>query len=303
MASSIAVNSDRFCDSTPLESIMNCRRPTLNQSLAGLPNERTKIPPVIVAPIMELNYWSGDSTRRFSQINSRVTKYPRTSGWESCAVPLQPNIYTLSEVSQPINSTNGIAITPQFPEHTYNIKGEDAQIFVDTNAGISYVTAPPPEPSEIPIGKNASKKPASEQKKAPALSDMNQPIHVTKVFDYCEPNLANVYDPRFSGYGPSDRGYKDERLGNTRYFYDDVNAIRMPNYITRSKIDSCINSCGDSYGDVEAGNLNLNEIRPLVEKDWMDNSLHFREELMRSLMRKRNEELVQNRVAPKYTLW
>ena len=50
-------------------------------------------------------------------------------------------------------------------------------------------------------------------------------------------NTANVYDPRLSGYGSSNRSYVDDVLGQPRFAYDDVNAIRMPNYIVRSHVD------------------------------------------------------------------
>lgn len=238
----LALNSNRFCDEVPLETVMDPVRPTLNQSLAGAPSPRTRIPPVMVAPVTELGYWSADPTRRWSHINTRTTQYPRASGWETCAVPLQPEMYTLSRPTQPINATNGIAVTPC---------AADVTLLVDADA----------------------------------------------------PNLANVYDPRFTGYGAPDRAYTDPLLGNTRYFYDDVDAIRMPRYITRNKIDTCVQTRGDAYGDVDAGNLALDTVRPIVERDWRDQSLAFREDMMSRLMKKRNEELLQTRAAPKYTLW
>lgn len=282
---SIYTNADRFCGEVSLSDATSCSRPTLNQTLAGLPNARTKISPPIVAPIAELSYWGDNPGIHRTQLNTRTTKYPKQSGWETCAIPQQPGIYTMSETRQPINSTNGIAIVPQFPEHTYNIRGSVNQIFFDTNNAISYVLETPNEVLALPTPPPSS-----------------APVLVTRATDYCEPNIANVYDPRFTGYGPSDRCFVDECLGQTRYFYDDIDAIRMPNYITRNKLDSCL-TFGDSYGDVNAGNLSLDDVRASAEKSWVDNSLSFRENMMLSLMRKKNEEMVQKRVAPKYTMF
>ena len=48
---------------------------------------------------------------------------------------------------------------------------------------------------------------------------------------------SDIYDPRFNGYGTSYRAYTDENIGQTRFYYDDINSVRMPNYIVRSNID------------------------------------------------------------------
>ena len=40
-------------------------------------------------------------------------------------------------------------------------------------------------------------------------------------------------------------------LGQTKFYYDDVDAIRMPNYITRSNIDH--QPFADRYGPLPAG--------------------------------------------------
>lgn len=302
----MAINSDRFCSEISLEEATSCARPTLNQALAGLPNKRTRIPPVIAAPITELSYWGDNSGATISQLNTRSAQYPSLSGWESRAIPQQPGIYTMSNVGQPINSTNGIAIVPQFPQQQYNIQGTVNQIFYDTNNAISYVYEAPNErviqPHPSSAQSQTSNSPAQEHKSAAQPKEHVQDVTATRATDYSEPNIANVYDPRFTGYGSDDRCYIDKNLGQPRYFYDDVDSIRMPNYITRNKLDSCLTR-GDAYGKIDSGNLSLNEIRGDAERSWLDNSLKFREGMMLSLMRKKNEEQVQKRMAPKYTLF
>lgn len=114
-------------------------------------------------------------------------------------------------------------------------------------------------------------------------------------------NEANVYDPRFTGYGSSNRSYEDKQLGQTRYFYDDVNAVRMPNYISRSNLDFA--SYADSYGPLRDfnryGNVNTADIRQFAQNSFLQAGIDQRESVSQSLLRKRNSEMWQVRYAPK----
>ena len=114
-------------------------------------------------------------------------------------------------------------------------------------------------------------------------------------------NESNVYDPRFSGYGTSYRAYTDDNIGQTRFYYDDVDAIRMPNYIVRSNIDFA--PFADSYGPIpggdEFGNKNNPDIRALANDAFLQSAITQRTSLQESLMRKRNSEMWQLRKAPR----
>lgn len=124
-----------------------------------------------------------------------------------------------------------------------------------------------------------------------------EPIEPEEV---AEARYDNVYDPRHSGYGTSYRSYIDPVTGQPRFFYDDVDAIRMPNYITRSKIDTF--AFADTYGPVSSGNEFGNDatpiIRDLAQDRWVRDSLEFRNDLTERRMRKVNAESWQRRVAP-----
>jgi hypothetical protein len=113
------------------------------------------------------------------------------------------------------------------------------------------------------------------------------------------PSTYDVYDPRSNGYGTSYRGYVDKMTGRPRFFYDDVEAIRKPNYVTRTNIDHLM--AADSYGpirdDQSERNVNKNG-RMIAETGFRDNSIDFRTDMMTRLMRKRNAELWQQRMAP-----
>ena len=123
-----------------------------------------------------------------------------------------------------------------------------------------------------------------------------------------EPNLevinaidpANVYDPRHTGYGTSYRAYNDDNIGQTRFYYDDVDAIKMPNYIARSNIDFA--RFADSYGPIpggeEFGNKYNGDIRALANDAWLRSNLQQRTDLQQSAMRKVNAEAWQKRIAP-----
>lgn len=114
-------------------------------------------------------------------------------------------------------------------------------------------------------------------------------------------SVYNVFDPRFAGYGSDNRNYLEPMLRQPRYFYDDVDAIRRPNYIVRSKLDSCVTVFGDQYGPMRTDQKTLNQLRPLAEQAYLNNNLNYRNDLMESLMRKKNSEKWQDRAAPKYT--
>jgi hypothetical protein len=88
--------------------------------------------------------------------------------------------------------------------------------------------------------------------------------------------------------------------GQPRFYYDDIDSIRRPNYICRSDIDFLDKA--DTYGPIKENQeeIDLTEnIRKNTENAYTDNVLDFRSDMMTRLMRKRNAELWQTRMAPK----
>lgn len=109
----------------------------------------------------------------------------------------------------------------------------------------------------------------------------------------------NVYDPRFTGYGSSYRTYVDRLTGQPRHYYDDVDAIRRPNYITRNKIDTF--DFAETYGPMKDRDTLINnndDIRNKVQEKFLNDQLSYRTGLQESLMRKRNNELWELRKFP-----
>jgi hypothetical protein len=101
-----------------------------------------------------------------------------------------------------------------------------------------------------------------------------------------------------TGHSDPDRGYVDKLLGQPKFYYDDINAVRAPNYITRNKID--VFSFGESTGRLRdpkdyglSGNVNQ-----LAVDEFHDNAVMHRQDMMTSLMAKRNRELQQQKDFP-----
>ena len=170
---------------------------------------------------------------------------------------IQPDIFTRNEIIEPINSNAGISFTQQFEPTTCD----------RDNKGLTYIEHDPRiyNPPQQKI----------------------QKMGVTE---------SNVYDPRFFGYGTSYRSYTDENMGQTRFYYDDIDSIRRPNYIVRSNIDFMKNA--DTYGPITYKNKTHNNIRPLAQDAFLRSSLQQRTELQERLLRKRNAEMWQRRKYP-----
>lgn len=173
---------------------------------------------------------------------------------------IQPGFYSRSQIIEPISSNIGISFDQQFLPTTINQEGNN-YTFVEH------------DPRQFKPGKpNVYTQGVSED---------------------------NVYDPRHSGYGTSYRSYIDKITGQPRFYYDDINAIRRPNFIVRSKIDTF--DFGETYGpmkDNETINRNDCDIRQKAQQKFLDDSIGFRTDLQQSLMRKRNNEMAQLRKFP-----
>lgn len=173
--------------------------------------------------------------------------------------PIQPGVYYSNQVAEPINSNIGISFQQQFLPRTYSAKDGNVRI-VDHDPSFA------PYPTDV--------------------------IEMPE-----EPKPENVYDPRFTGYGTSYRNYLDPVTGQTRFPYDDVNAIRMPNYLVRSKIDT--HNFSDTYGPMQQRGLSLNETRQRAQDAFLQDTTNFRDDMMSRLMRKRNAEMWQVKQFPK----
>jgi len=196
------------------------------------------------------------------QQNPRLSEYNKNLFTQT----ITPGVYTRNQVNEPINSNIGISFQQQFEPLTCETDedGDEVQ-YIQHDPRIIEPISSTEEKQSVP-----------------------------------QARYDNVYDPRFYGYGTSYRSYNEPVTGQTRFMYDDINSVRMPNYITRSKIDHL--PYADKYGPMEEGSEFGNEqtpnVRTLAQDNWLRDSLQFRNDLTERRMRKVNTEAWQRRQAP-----
>ena len=168
-------------------------------------------------------------------------------------------VYTQTEVSEPQMTNLGISFAQQFQPLQTVREGD----------------------SEIIIRKN------------PRLYSNPQ-----KIYDYGEITPDSIYDPRSAGYGDDRRTYIDTISGQPRFYYDDINAAREGNFITRNNIDvyNFTNQIGIFDEQVNSNPLEI--IKSQAHDAFINNSNDYRTSLQESLMRKSNEMVRQRRLFP-----
>ena len=198
---------------------------------------------------------------------------------------IQPKMYSYAVDQTPINSNIGISYSPQIAPRFMD------QIVDANKRNYPLMTRIDPQlvrddgtPAQIQMN--------------PVRSDWS-----AKYSDYEAPqgsiNFEDVYDPRYSSYGDPYRSYSDINLGQTRYYYGDVDAYRMPNFIQRSNVDfveyrTPQNQVWSEYNRTAS----LDDVKATVESQTTADELFHREDMMEHLMSKRNRESWQLKNAP-----
>ena len=299
--------STRFCgDAVPITP-NDPDYESNNQKLVGDANPKTTIPPIVAAPSHDLTTWKENGMVHHSALNQQSNFDLERSGYFNstpmkcqtcmyvpcmCHTPsalarrthrqdtttptgtittppcnnelnddlltqtIQPGVYQKSYVGEPIQSNIGISFTQPFT----HMEVEDSG-------------------NEIKFTQYAEKKHNQDENRDPMIQQQSS---------------SNVYDPRFSGYGSSDRHYIDEMTGQPRFFYKDVEAVTNPNYIVRSKVD--VYPWADTYGPEK--DTPMKDVRTLANDAFLNASIEFRTDLQQRWMRKRNAELWQQRLFP-----
>jgi len=312
----------------------NFNLPTDNQILVGGPNPKTFVPPVIPVPAMDIDYWRKNNKHTISTINAKKIRYDDESGYKITAdirmnYSYPKNFDCQSKQKKTKSKYGNVGVMEAKFEQ--NKKNEMKSTLENTNTEENFEF-----PYEINSKNNHINKEDSfyykDFKNNPQFKDKykenifkeiitpgkyqinerNEPINSNigislpqtfqeDEYDVIEPyenvNMSNVYDPRFHGYGTSYRGYFDKNVGQQRFYYDDINAVKMPNYITRNHIDTT--PFGDSYGALDnEGNKYNSNIHALADKHYNDSMMQFRDEMQSRLMRKVNSENWQQKMYP-----
>lgn len=183
---------------------------------------------------------------------------------------IQPGVYQKTEVGEPVNSMIGISFNQGFlPTEVENI---------------------PSSPCDDPALKFTQRNPKGLNIPVQRLPEWGQ-------------DATNVFDPRFTGYGDASRTYIDETTGRPRFYYRDVDSVIRPNYIIRSDVD--VLPWASTYGpDKPTGAYDDPDdysggYTKLADNAFHQSTISFRTEMQERLMRRRNAEMWQLRVAPK----
>jgi hypothetical protein len=172
------------------------------------------------------------------------------------------SLYARSEVIEPIQSNIGISWDQQFQPVTCDTNKDGSTTFVTHDPRI-----------------------------VPPSSDLVMPTPKLK------PDASNVYDPRYGGYGTSYRSYIDTLTGQPRFYYDDIDSVRKPNYLIRSNIDDA--PWAHQYGPIDQSKENNDRTRALAQDKFMRDTTQQRTELQERLLRNYNTKIGnQRRMAP-----
>ena len=178
-------------------------------------------------------------------------------------IPLQPGLYTQSQVNQPYASQSNLGISmpqPLLPTALEKRNGYDA--FVEL--------AKPLPPQYVPFPKTD------------------------------EPLRTEIYDPRFTGYGTSYRSYLEPMTGQTRFYYDDIDQQTRYNYLTRNKVDFA--NFATTVGPINDRSLQGQSLYSYADQTYSDSQVTFRNEMQQRLMHKNSNREWQQRMAPISTM-
>jgi hypothetical protein len=187
------------------------------------------------------------------------TKLMREYNKNLFSIPLQPGLYTESQVNQPDASMSNLGISfaqPFLPTAFTKRNGYDS--FVEL--------AQPMPPKNVPFPKTD------------------------------EPLRTEIYDPRLTGYGTSYRSYYEPVTGQTRFYYDDVDQQTRYNYLTRNKVDFA--NFGTTVGPINDRSLQGQSLYSYADQTYSDSQVTFRNEMQQRLMHKNSNREWQQRIAP-----
>jgi hypothetical protein len=199
---------------------------------------------------------------------------------------LEPGMYVKSSFDLPVRANIGISETPQ-----HKTRRGYTEIAPDGSVGIVFDRSGYGDRDRGYDGDGIS----MVRPSAPDPSGMN----VDGFEDLLDDVYHNdVYDPRHS-YGSEGRAYIDEVTGVVKHHYKDVEAVRQPNYIVRSKIDhinhdNITGSFMELPNDPNYGTA----IQQMAMDRYTDSAIKHRAEIMESATRKVRDITRQRRRYP-----
>lgn len=107
-----------------------------------------------------------------------------------------------------------------------------------------------------------------------------------------------VYDPRSYGYGSRNREYICPVTKQVRYYYDDIDSARRPNFVSRSNIDFEMSARGYGSRGVNSSKPDLNSIKSTVHKAWYERTGRARDRVAEAVTRRAREQGLHRRRRP-----
>ena len=236
------------------------------------PGQNVQIPPVT------------DQLLYASPTYSFTDDYFRQPNTKLFLQDVQPKLYSYVVDQTPINSNVGIAYAPQNPPRVLD------QISSNTLKTPLYSRIDPQL-----VRKDGT---PGQQAQQPTRTDYS-----AEYSNFQAPqgsiNFEDIYNPTFTSYGDPYRSYADVNLGQVQYYYADVDAYRMSNFISRSNVDFVdFRTPQGQIWPEYARTASLDSVRPHVENQVAADELFHREDLMSLQMDKANRMNYQLRHAP-----
>jgi hypothetical protein len=187
-------------------------------------------------------------------------------------------------VSYPINDNIGISMTPEYHEEKNELGYSDVEHYHHNMVNPQL------------IRNDVSYNRAGEMPTRDVWSAKHSPYEAPP----STIPIEDIYDPRLTGYGDTNRSYEDLVAGQVRYYYRNVDAYKQPNYILRSKTDHLDYHApnGEVMPIYDRVPPSLDEARQIAEDDFLANSMYHREDMMARLSTKMNARDYQLRMAP-----
>jgi hypothetical protein len=268
----------RWCESPYFSNAGDYVAKTLTTVLVGDANPRTRFAPIIAPQITDIDAWGTDNHTVHSSTNQSSSEELYLTGYVS-----DGQCPSRQDYIQPrVNCTDGHWQLETVPQILQN-----AAISSLPRSSLTRTH----DPGEV-CGTGIDVWHSSNNSSEHAVS--LRPAAVEEL------SVENVLDPRSSAFASPvsgcERSYVDKRLGQGKFYYDDINLGKGSNYITRNKID--MYSFAEQTGRFAHPDENCGDNRDQVLAEFHAAAVDRRVNLQQSWMNKRDRERWQQKMFP-----
>ena len=263
---------------TPLEDMFN--NAGTRGVLGGQYKEMSRVPPGQNVQIPAVT----DQLMYQSPVYSFTDDYFNQPNTKLFLQDVQPKLYSYVVDQTPINSSVGISYAPQLPPRVMD------QLTYSNMATPLYSRIDPQLVRKDGTSGQLASQPERTDWSAEYSNFQAPPGTI---------NFEDIYDGRFNSYGDPYRSYSDINLGQIQYSYSDIDAIRMPNFISRSNVDHVLyrNPNGAEWPEYNR-TASVDDVRAHVENQTAADELFHREDMMNLKLSSQNRRNYQLRYAP-----